>query len=234
LPAAPRFTGAALVRLLSRLTDAQAPASRHAFPDRLTDWIGWTDAIALAAALHEPPGHVRQGAASADAIVAIATDAARVRDALARSIDQDFAPPAAAKPSRKAVEPAPREPADRKGDLAEWRRRHASKQQTMEAAIRAVRGRVRDAMAGLSPDMARLAGVDTVMERVLGEQERTLLSLVPKWLERRHDRRIDAAEWNDPMRRDVLDLLHAELDLRWQPVEGLLDALRAAPPSPHP
>jgi hypothetical protein len=45
------FNGSALVRLLSRLTDADVREPRQATADRLSQWFGWTDAISLSAAL---------------------------------------------------------------------------------------------------------------------------------------------------------------------------------------
>ena len=38
-------TGSALVRLLGRLAEAGAPASNQVFPERLSQWLGWADAI---------------------------------------------------------------------------------------------------------------------------------------------------------------------------------------------
>jgi hypothetical protein len=79
--------------------------------------------------------------------------------------------------------------------------------------------------------MARLSAVDEVMERVLGEQERTLLSAVPRWLEQRHGapagspRPPDDEHRLNALRNAMQELLRAELDFRWQPVQGLLDAL---------
>ncbi|MBS0342442.1 MAG: DUF3348 family protein, partial [Proteobacteria bacterium] len=46
------FTGPALIRLLARLTEAEPPGSQQAFADRLSQWLGWTDAISLSAALN--------------------------------------------------------------------------------------------------------------------------------------------------------------------------------------
>jgi hypothetical protein len=78
--------------------------------------------------------------------------------------------------------------------------------------------------------MARLAAVDVVMEQVLGAQERSLLAGVPALLETHFKRLRQAAPdaWLDRFRRDAREVLLAELDLRFQPVDGLLEALRAA------
>jgi hypothetical protein len=67
------------------------------------------------------------------------------------------------------------------------------------------------------------------MEQVLGAPERTLLASVPALLEKHFKRLRQAAPdaWLDRFRQDARDVLLAELDLRFQPVDGLLEALRA-------
>jgi hypothetical protein len=103
--------------------------------------------------------------------------------------------------------------------------------------------------------MARLAVVDAVMERALSERERNLLATVPVLLAG-HFERLRAAEqatlaaaesaddagssaannpaaltpgaWLNVFRKDMQSVLLAELDVRLQPVEGLLAALRAS------
>ena len=99
--------------------------------------------------------------------------------------------------------------------------------------------------------MARLAAVDVVMEQVLAGRERSLLAAVPGLLER-HFERLRPAEadpagetgadapdaarpraWLDRFHQDIRNVLLAELDFRFQPVDGLLDALRAGQPECH-
>ena len=107
----------------------------------------------------------------------------------------------------------------------------------MAADITHLRGRLRDLVARQAPELAQLVTMDTVMERALGRQERALLSTLPDWLVQHFDRlRLAAASardatspsarWLDVFRRDMQDLLLAELDLRLQPSEGLVGALR--------
>jgi hypothetical protein len=93
--------------------------------------------------------------------------------------------------------------------------------------------------------MCRLAEVDAVMERALSPRERSLLATVPALLGG-HFERLRKAEqetladarasedaptiapgaWLNVFRKDMQSVLLAELDLRFQPVEGLLAALR--------
>lgn len=214
-----RLTGPALVRLLSQLAEAEVPDASLPFAQRLGHWLGWTDAISLAAALNERP-------AASDGRCGIETPQQavdRVRGALTRSIAQEFA----ARPARRGA-PLP-EP---ESDFAPWRRRCVARQRAMETAIAATRAQVRQALAARSQAGARLAAVDEVMERVLGEQEQALLAIVPTWLERRFERLAHRqprpARWMDDFREEMHGVLLAELDLRLQPVEGLLEALRPA------
>ncbi len=99
-------------------------------------------------------------------------------------------------------------------------------------------------LAARSPAMARLASVDVVMEQVLAPRERSFLAAVPGLLEKHFERlrpadsaAPDPAEapgppgpWLDAFHNDIRNVLLAELDFRFQPVEGLLDALRMRQP----
>ena len=228
------FTGSPLVRLLSRLTDSDVGQPRQTTAERLSQWFGWTDDISLSAALNAGPASSLSSAkASASAEEA---ECARVRAALTKAIASDGAALADAT------------------DFAPLRQRYLARQQAMEAGIGPLRSRLRTTLAGRSQAMARLAAVDVVMEQVLAVQERSLLSGVPALLEKRFRRLRQAAleaqaelaaepaadqttpapsagaAWQDVFHKDLQDVLLAELDFRFQPVEGLLEALRMKQP----
>ncbi len=251
----PPFSGPAFTRLLAALNDAPASASTDAFAQRLSGWFDWTDAISLSAALNSPPTHVPgigvTGAAHLDE-----REFVRVRATLSKLAAQASATTvetaAKARPARHAtvrITAAPIAP----DEFPPYRERHVAFQQAMETAIAALRRRVRATLAGASPELARLADLDAVLEQVVGEQERVLLSSLPGRLEQRfehlrraHAGHADASEpssehspdeaarertaWTDTFRREMHDVLLAELELRLQPVEGLLEALRASLP----
>ncbi|MGR4868131.1 DUF3348 domain-containing protein [Variovorax sp. LARHSF232] len=252
------FTGPALIRLLARLTEVEVPESPQAFADRLSQWLGWTNAIALSTALNGSPAPAT--APSADARVSPANaeegECARVRAALTKSIAEDsvFAPLATAisrRPAGKAAAtptqaPAPL-PADATPDFTDftpYRLRYHARQQAMDAAIGPLREKLRSRLAARkSPALGRLAAIDAVMEQALGEQERRLLAGLPALLEkyferlrRQHEAQqadnpdastSEAAPWLQRFGKDAQGVLLAELELRYQPVEGLLQALRA-------
>jgi hypothetical protein len=108
----------------------------------------------------------------------------------------------------------------------------------METQIVPLRRRLRSSLADRSASLAKLAELDIVMEQVVGAQERALLATVGARLEPRFDQlrgtRDDAASeapvqpgpWLERFRQEMRGLLLAELDLRLQPVEGLLEACR--------
>ena len=109
-----------------------------------------------------------------------------------------------------------------------------------------MRGKLRDRLAGASAEMARLAVLDASMEIALSPREHELLAAAPRLLGahferlRRNAESADGAQgaelpsgeasaaWLDVFRKDMQSVLLAELDVRFQPVEGLLAALRAS------
>ena len=232
----PGLTGSALIRLLARLTEHGAPEPKQAFAERLSQWLRWTDAISLSSALNSPPATAPSGAkASASAEE---RECARVRSALAKLITDG---------SAFSVD-----------DFAPYRQRYIGRQQSMEAAVAPLRGRLRALLTAKSPAMARLASVDAVMEQALGAHEQRLLATVPALLEKhfkrlrqvhqallgdmapgvtdgpvqqgmpatQDDKEAQPAAWLDAFGKDMQGVLLAELDIRFQPVEGLLEALR--------
>ncbi|MEO5736133.1 MAG: DUF3348 domain-containing protein [Variovorax sp.] len=217
-------SGSTLVRLLARLTETDVPESKQAFADRLSQWLGWTDAISLSAALSGSPATARSAAAP-DASAERA-QCARVRSAAASAIAEDMRGAAMDTDTTTGFSP--------------WRQRYLARQQAMATSIGALRGRLRETLATRSPAMARLAAVDAVMEQVLGAHEHRLLATVPALLEKHFKRLrpadpapdapdnnsgVQPAAWLDAFGQDMQSVLLAELDIRLQPVEGLLEAL---------
>jgi len=237
------FSGPSLIRLLTRLTDADVPEPRQSLSDRLTQWLGWADAITLSAALNGNPRAVSSGTRADDP--AEERECTRVRTSLVNAIVG--AGPFAATRQRGSAQALPQAPRmDEKVDYAIFRQRYLSLQQTMETDIGKLRGRLRGMLATRTRDMARLAVVDAVMERALSPRERSLLAAVPGLLSG-HFKRLREAErdtqanvqasgnaaavtsvWLEVFRKDMQSVLLAELDVRFQPVEGLLAALRTS------
>lgn len=238
------LAGSALVRLLAGLSGDLAGRGREspiAFADGLGQWTGWTDAIALSAALDRPATAAATGEPSPceaqDQTAGPArydeerAEYARVRALLAQTIQRE-------------AQAAGRSPFDADLGFRPYRQCHAERQQAMDLAIGVLRERVRAALLAGTPALARLASVDAAMAQVLGVQEQRLLGAIPAMLEKHFARQRaaaskreqeggsgdDATAWLDGFRHDLQAVLLAELELRLQPVEGLIEALRHQEP----
>ncbi|AOU93295.1 uncharacterized protein AruCF_2404 [Achromobacter ruhlandii] len=261
--------------------------------DHLSQWLGWTDAIALSAALNNRPPAIAPGARQFSS--AEERECERVRTTLADAIASDTAATAAKRqmPGQVSAKVAALQADD--ADYSNFRQRYLSLQHTMETSIGNLRSRLRGMLAAKTPEMTRLAVVDAIMDRALLPRERTLLGAIPKLLQGHFDRlrlaeqaALEAAAqaqaesevpagtadepaadapapaapggsatddapaaaapaqaaacaapqpalsaptpgaWLETFRKDMRSVLLAELDVRLQPVEGLLATLRAS------
>jgi hypothetical protein len=236
------LTGSTFIRTLAALNDVCASEVPDAFAQRLAQWFDWTHAFSLSAALSDAsersavPGFGGLGAVSADE-----RELARVRSALAKTIAD--APAGGAEPRRLERPLAGMvAPTAMPADFATYRQRYTKCQLAMETQIVPLRRRLRSTLADRSPALAKLAELDSVMEQVVGAQERALLATVAGRLEPRFEQlrgvQQDVASpetsphvsqpgpWLERFRQEMRALLLAELDLRLQPVEGLLEASR--------
>ncbi|CAO3937094.1 DUF3348 domain-containing protein [Achromobacter mucicolens] len=273
------LSGPTLIRLLTRLTDAEVQQSRQSLSDHLSQWLGWTDAIALSAALNTAPPVIAPGARMFSS--AEERECVRVRTTLADAIASDTAATAAKRvaPARAPAKKLAAVLAEDAFDYSSFRQRYLSLQHTMETSIGNLRSRLRGMVAARNGEWTRLAVVDAIMDRALLPKERALLGAIPKLLQAHFDRlrkaeeaalaqaaeqalaepgapadataevpgdtqapAVDAAQagtsppapaitagaWLDTFRADMRAVLLAELDVRLQPVEGLLAALRTS------
>ncbi len=234
--------GPTFIRLLARLTDVDVRPSRQSLSDRLGQWLDWTHAVALSTTLDGKPAEVDVDAPTFCS--AEAEECARVRRSLVSAIasDSTFVTSRQRGGEHALTE---EEGVHEAVDYSVFRQRYQAIQRSMQAATGNLRGRLRDMLAQQSIEMARLADVDAVMERVLSPREQALLARVPVLLGDRFERLRQAEQkalaeaqvakvataitpgaWLDVFRRDVQSVLLAELDVRFHPVEGLLAALR--------
>ena len=232
--------GPVFIRLLARLTDVDVPQSTHVLSDRLSQWIDWTRAVALSRALD---GNVPAAIADAPAFDRVMeSECARARASLAKAIGELEWPSAGQRGNEQHL--AGEGGTEAIADYTEFHQRYLGMQRAMQTATGRLRGRLRDMLVHKSPDLARLAEVDAVMELTLSPREQTLLAAVPKLLGEHFERLRQAAqrpsdaqltgeaatampgEWLRVFRQDMQAVLLAELDVRFQPIEGLLAALR--------
>jgi len=225
-PSPAPLAGPVFVRLLARLAEPGAGAGAGPpLAATLAQWIDWPRAVTLAGALDDRLAVPTQGAALDEAEQAACQ---RVRAQLRAGIVDE---PLLAVPGLPP-------PDGSTPDFAPFRMRYLGHQRAALVATGRLRGRLREMLAA-SPRLARLAEVDAAMEQVLAPREHALLAGVPDLLGRHFDRlrqkaspAATAAAWLDRFRLDMRELLLAELDLRFSPVEALLAALRTPEPTP--
>lgn len=207
------FHGARLVRVLARLAAPGVPESRQSLAERLGDWLSVTDALTLSLALGspasgnagEPGAAIRPDPGRADAAAAARGARDRLRHAL-ESAASGFDASAS--------------------DFPSYRRHHQRMQREMSLRIAPLRRALRAALAARSADLARLAALDAVFEQALAERERGLLASAPVLVGRRFDQLRGTSDgWLATFHDDFRETLAAELELRLQPLDGLIAAL---------
>lgn len=217
-----------------------ADASGPDFAERWSQWLNTFDAIGLQSA-HQA---IRASAPAAPAAPsaagrtrrppALADDVARVRGTLAHAIAQDplqlegFTDADAAE-----------------AGYAPFQQRHLALQRQMDQMVAPLRDHVRQSLAQASPALRQLATLDAALEQVFARREQALLPTTVSLLQRRHEQLKqahlaqreaqgqpdDPARWREPggwldtFGRDWRQALGAELDLRLQPVVGMVEAM---------
>jgi len=212
--------GPAFIRLLARLAESNLSSTGPALSDRLSEWVDWTRAVTLSKALD---GRLPPAVDGPDFDADEDAECGRIRAALEAVIVQE---PESTRPVRRVVDA---EGVEGPVEYTVLRERYLTVQRSMLGATSRLRGRLRDMLTRTSPELARLAEVDALMEQTLSAREHSLLAKVPVLLGVHFERLRDAGSddaWLEVFRRDMQSLLLAELDLRFQPIEGLLAALR--------
>ena len=194
-----------IAHLLAPSPTATPAAGPPAFAERLGDWLGWTGAIALSAALNggasagpvgpasapgsraaNAPAGSRPKPAAADA-AATAGNAGHARDAAIDATAEAAELQHAVDRLAQAISAGPREPGASTDDFGPWRRHCQAMQQAMDQAVAGLRQRLRMALASQSRQGAQLAALDAVLDQHLASQQRQLLGLVPLRLQARFD-----------------------------------------------
>ena len=212
--------GPAFIRLLARLAESNLSSTGPALSDRLSEWVDWTRAVTLSKALD---GRLPPAVEGPDFDADEDAECQRIRAALEATIVQE---PEGAKHPRQGLAG---DRADGTVEYTVFRERYLTLQRSMLRDTSRLRGRLRDMLTRTSPGMARLAEVDALMEQTLSAREHSLLAKVPVLLGVHFERLREAGSddaWLEAFRRDMQSLLLAELDIRFQPIEGLLAALR--------
>lgn len=196
------------------------------FAERLSLWVSAFDAIGLQAAQRSieairSAAPRRAGESRALRSHELQEDLQRARSALAKAIAQ------------------PVERTD--AGYATYRQRHLELQRQMEMLLAPLREHVRQSLGRVSPTMRKLAALDAVLEQLLAPREQLLLPRIAALLQRRfeqlrleHRRELEAAgvqedpapgRWLDRFEQDWRQALDAEVEMRLEPVAGLIEAL---------
>jgi len=234
------FNSSRLVRLLADFAVTEVAEAKQSFAERLGQWLDFTDAMELYSALNENAPAQAQPSASP----AIDEEFARLRHALAESITTDGVL-TTGNVRIKLPTPAAHLAVESAADFSPYHRYYLAHQRDMAAGIGPLRAKARAALAAHSPALGRLAALDAVMDQAMATRERNLLSMVPLLLAKRFEHLYkahqaargetpvadDPAQWMQPggwlaaYCRDMQAVLLAELDLRLEPVAGLIEAL---------
>jgi hypothetical protein len=126
----------------------------------------------------------------------------------------------------KAIAQAPMDlaPAATEVSYAPFHQRHLDLQRQMEQMITALRDHVRQTLCRVSPRLRQLAVLDAAFEQVLAPREQKLLPGASTLLKRRFEQLRAAHDGLEAFRREWREALLAELDVRLEPVAGLVDA----------
>lgn len=242
-----------LIRTLSGLAVVDVAESALPIAEQLGQWVGVADALSLYSALSPAPVKAGVTGVEEDGILALEQELARVRHMLGQTLrDSDLHKLAIQ--SRISLPRATPKDGGIEGeatqsytaDFTPYRRYCLGQQRTMAMAIETLRARARNVVAGRSPALHRLASLDAGLEQIFGPKEGELLAGALRLLEKRFEHLRDAhhascatqAVTNDPEQwmqpagwlaifcHELRATLLAELDLRMQPVTGLIASCR--------
>lgn len=239
----PHLHSARLVRLLTDLALVASAGPGVSFAEKLGQWVDIAGAIALRAA-HTAclPGPT--SAAPSVSGMAIGESCARLQAALENSITRKGLPVT----DRNRIElPSPKLelPVDLVTAYEPYRRYYQAHQRQLDLTIRTFRNKVRGLLGTASPALQQLANLDAALEGILSERETRLFSTVPSLLAQRfehlfklHQQRLLVTQqtdhpdlwmkpggWLTRFCQELQTVLLAELEVRLQPVLGLIEAL---------
>jgi hypothetical protein len=219
------FGSSPLVRLLAQWTPAAEHGAGADLGERLSHWVSAFDAIQLQAANRAIKAMGAAPSSSGKVAAGLPDDFERARLTLVKAIAQDPALP-------------------NEFTYAPYKRRHLELQRQMDQMVSALRDHVRQALARATPQLRQLAALDAALEKVIAQREQALLPTAAALLERRfaqlrkqHQKDAEAAGgeddpatwrqaggWLHAFEKDWRDALLAELELRLEPVAGLIEA----------
>lgn len=234
------FNSSRLVRFFSDLQVTDVEVSHKNIADRLGQLIDLPDSIALADA-HKNIARLKYkpSQTSSNAVMAEFTN---VRKSIIQLIVTSFipgeGPPWLSLPTTKVDVSV-----DDVVSFEAYQRFYTSHQREIDFKVRNLRLFVRESVEGTSVALAQLVALDAAMDDTLSLHARKLFSNVPKLLEKRFkyllqvfqkehlDYRnenplawLETGGWLDAFYTEMQGLLLAEVEVRLQPVLGLIEA----------
>ena len=231
-----------LIRFIADLAVCQPELTHKQFAERLGSLIDFSDSILLSAAhmnlstmAFEP---------SQDSTRNMAEEFLKVRTTLVQNIIKGTTPDATQTRIRL---PSPLRGSSREEllDFDNYHRFYALHQREMDMKIQHLREQVREEIASISPGLAQLSVLDGAISDTLQVHTRRFFAVVPRLLEKRFsslyndyagrqgdlnlednpENWLRPGGWLARVYKDIQGLLLAELDVRIQPVMGLIEAL---------
>ena len=220
----------ALVRQLAGWLPEGVSAPRQDVAERLGQWLNVNEAIALRT--------TQAAVAAAGATAARRATPPRDLQVLHTALQQELQRVRAVLTQSITARDASHRPDPNELDI-EWALFHQrlnDQQRRMELSVEALRGHVRQALAQSTPELAQLAALDAAMEPLLAGREQRLLNALPAFLKARFvalrqqatdasDTAADDLHWLQTFAHEFEQTLLAELDLRLQPVIGLIESV---------
>ncbi|MCX2972525.1 DUF3348 family protein [Halieaceae bacterium IMCC8485] len=225
-----------LVRFLTDLSVSDTQVSHRQFTERLGQLIDFSDSINLSAAharslnaIDEDAESFREG---------ITSEFLRARSTIVRAAMRSFV--LGSGPTRIKWPRAETPPQGPNSATAAYLKFYQLQQADVDTKIRGLHLRTRQAIASLSPNLARICAIDAALNDALATHARRYLSAVPNLLMRRlehlytefeetvqsgAEREESWIETRERYRRESQGLLLAEIEARLLPSLGLIEAL---------
>ena len=224
--AAPRAPGSStpverrFVEALQPLLTLRASPSDTALLQEFARIIDVEDAIALSGLLGGAPRAVEPVATATLARLSDRVLACHKR--LRHAIDEQFDRNADGEHLRCLDEPLV---ADGLTPPQRLQRMYLRLQQEMTLQLQTLRAEIQAALADLSPALARLAVLDRGVTQLIASYQEQALAAIPRQLSRFCNGGTDGSADRPSVCRLARQLLTAELDMRLQPVVGLVEAM---------
>lgn len=233
--------GSKLVQTLSKLATADIDVSHKHFAERLGQLIDLSDSFSLSETLR---GLKKLPfIPNTDASVTLMDKFLQSRSAMVQSIIKSFAPDTVTI-QLKLYGDKKNESVDDTVSFEPYLRLYTTQQSEMDFQILKLRAQVRQAVTGYSAELAQLAALDAALGDMLLVHTRKLFTVIPKLLKKRfehlhneHQKMLinkndmekqsspaQSEEWLKIFYQEMQGLLLAELEVRLQPIAGLIEA----------